>query len=248
MTFALEFEFAPWRNLRRFRKTSLGNQLIHTVGIGSSEVWVAITGIGCGHAERVASAVLSSLPDACISAGLAGSLAQIHSVGDLLAASTVVSSSESSVLNCDARLLDLAASCGAKRVPAFVTSASVVLTAGEKRRLAAVAEAVEMESYGVLKAANNFGIPAVAVRAVSDEVDEDLPLDFNRVTDGQGHVSKSKLFSELAARPHRIPALVRLGRSGRRAADRLAGFLDAYVGVLAGQSLRAAALSEVAAE
>ena len=208
---------------------------------------MAITGVGRDHAERVATAVLSSLPDICISAGLAGSLAQMHSVGDLLAASTVVSSCESAVLTSDVRLLDLAASCGARRVPAFVTSASVALTAGEKRRLAAVAEAVETESYGVLKAANNLGIPAVAIRAVSDEVDEDLPLDFNRVTDAQGHLSKSKLFSLLAGRPHRIPALVRLGRSSRRAADRLAGFLDAYVGVLAGQSLRTTTLSEVAA-
>ena len=247
MTFALEFEFAPWRNLRRFDQTAFGDQIVHTARVGSSEVCVAITGVGCGHAERVATAVLASLPDICISAGLAGALAQTHSVGELLGASKVVSSSESAVLTSDVRLLDFAASCGAKRVPAFVTSATVVLTPGEKRRLAAVAAAVEMESYGVLKAASTLGIPAVAIRAVSDDVDQNLPLDFNRVIGRQGRLSKPKLLAQLAARPHRLPALLRLGRSSRRAAHRLAAFLDAYVDVLASQWLRTAPLSEVVA-
>ncbi len=43
------------------------------------------------------------------------------------------------------------------------------------------ADAVEMESFAVLSRARANGVPGIAIRAVSDTVDEDLPLGMNEV-------------------------------------------------------------------
>lgn len=247
VTFAMDFEFTPWRNLRPFQQTSLGQRIVHTATVESAEICVAVTGVGSRNAERVSRAVCDGSTDICISSGLAGALSPRNVVGDVLAADRIVLADGSAPLRSDARLLDLAANCGAKRVGAFLTSETPVATLAEKRRLVALADAVEMESRSVIAAAQGRGIPAVAIRAVSDAADEDLPLDFARVVGPTGHVSIPKLLVQLVAKPHRIPGLIRLGRSSRRAAIRLAEFLDAYVAALATRWNAAAPLTEVAA-
>lgn len=247
MTFALDFEFAPWRSLRRFQQTSLGKHIVHTATLESAEICVAVTGVGSANAQRVSRAVCAGSTDLCISSGLAGALSPKNAVGDLLAAERILLADGSAPVRSDARLLDLAVACGARRVGAFLTSEIPVATLADKRRLAALADAVEMESRSVLASAQGRGIPAVAIRAVSDAVDEDLPLDVARVLGSTGHLSISKLLVQLVAKPHRIPGLIRLGRSSRRAAIRLAEFLDAYVAALATRWNAGAPLTEAAA-
>jgi adenosylhomocysteine nucleosidase len=94
---------------------------------------------------------------------------------------------------------------------------------------------VEMESFELLRAASARGIPAVAVRAISDTVDEDLPLDMNQVFTEAGQVSIPRVLGQVARRPQALPGLVRLGRQSQDAAESLARFLDAYLPVLAAQ-------------
>ena len=72
-------------------------------------------------------------------------------------------------------------------------------------------------------------IPAVAIRAVSDAHDQSLPYDFARALDSRGHLSHLRLLGHVARRPHRLPELIRLGRSSRAAASALADFLDQFL-------------------
>ena len=81
--------------------------------------------------------------------------------------------------------------------------------------------------------AREFGIPAVAIRSISDNVDEDLPLNFAGVADEHGHIRIGMVIGRLARAPHRLPGVLRLGRQSRHGAENLAKFLDAFVGSLA---------------
>jgi adenosylhomocysteine nucleosidase len=105
----------------------------------------------------------------------------------------------------------------------------VVSTAVEKEALGASGDAVDMESVYIFAAASQREIPAVAIRAVSDGVESDLPLDFDRTFNERGAVSVPRVLRQIAARPHRIGGLLRLAHESGRAAAALAAFLDVYV-------------------
>ena len=79
-----------------------------------------------------------------------------------------------------APLITFARKCGATVVERFFSAVRVVGRAEEKRHLGAHSDAVEMESFEVLFGVGRIGIPAIAIRVISDTVDEDLPLDMNR--------------------------------------------------------------------
>jgi adenosylhomocysteine nucleosidase len=105
----------------------------------------------------------------------------------------------------------------------------VIGSAAEKRELGRVADAVEMESGDVLYDASAFAAKVIAIRGISDIVDEDLPMDFNRVMTPSGQVSISKVLGEVVRHPTSVPALIRFGKHGRMAAKELCAFLDRYV-------------------
>ncbi len=92
---------------------------------------------------------------------------------------------------------------------------------------------MEMESGEVLYEATAFGARAVAIRGISDAVEEDLPLDFNRVTTATGGVSMGRVLGQVARHPGKVPSLIRFGQQSRMAAEKLCRFLDHYLEGLA---------------
>jgi len=88
---------------------------------------------------------------------------------------------------------------------------------------------VEMESGEVLHETSAFGAKVIAIRGISDAVDEDLPLDFNRVMTPAGEVSIPKVLGEVARHPMSAAALVRFAKQSRMAAEKLGAFLDRYL-------------------
>jgi len=118
---------------------------------------------------------------------------------------------------------------GATRVERLIVSEEVVGSADEKQSLGAFGDAIDMESLYVLAASVHNAIPAIAVRAISDGTESNLPLDFNRVFDDRGAVSAPKVIGQLLAHPQRVGGLLRIARQSQRAASALAAFLDAYV-------------------
>ena len=89
-----------------------------------------------------------------------------------------------------------------------------------------------------------FGIPAIAIRAISDLSSQDLPLDMSEILTNEGKVSIPRVVGQVAMHPTALPELVKLGQQSSRAAEALAQFLERYIVFV---SDRAAALENKAA-
>jgi nucleoside phosphorylase len=235
VTFALDNEFAPWRKLRGFRPAGSGSHPSFEAHLGVADVCVLLTGVSCRTADRAIRACLEWSPDVVISSGFAGGLRAVYRHGTILAARRVFDDrfDPRFARESDASLFDCAARQGAVPALALYTSETMCLTAEDKRRSSGRADAVDMESYIIMGYAASEMIPAVALRAVSDTAADDLPFDMNRVLTDNGQVSVSRILGRVALRPQSVPALMRLRKQSRGAAESLGRFLDVYVAALA---------------
>ena len=239
VTFAVDAEFAPWRRRHDFQNaTTSSDEKVYRAAIDSAEIVVGLTGIGpTAAASRICGFSWCENIDICISSGFAGGLRAGHVVGDILAATEILPDEPRAKklgrrLISTKRLLLAAKECGAKVVDRFYSSPTTIQTAEEKAAFRDIADAVEMESFEVLSEALAWAPEAIAIRAISDSADEDLPLDFDAVVTGQGRISAVRLAAEIVRKPRAIPGLVRLGRNSGEAANRLADFLDSYIHAL----------------
>jgi hypothetical protein len=187
-----------------------------------------LTGIGSDAATAAAESIFRDKPDLCIASGLAGGLSETLRAADIVAADRV-SGPTGAPIACDPSALELALECGARRIDALYSAPAIVITAEQKRQLRTMGEAVDMETRTILGESQQRHIPALALRAVSDTADFDLPLDLNRALSPQGTIDRSRLLAAVVRRPEALPGLVRLGILGHRAAAALALCLDAYV-------------------
>jgi nucleoside phosphorylase len=238
VTFALENEFAPWRKMHKFRPGKWGDADVEITKMGCAEVGVLLTGVGPKQARLETSKVAwtdTGVVEICIASGLAGALRPEYRVGQVLVARTVESDTVREgatfkVMQSTRSLISMAAECGATVVGRFHTSERVVVRSEDKQRLGAAADAVEMESFDTIFSVGSAGcVFAVAVRAVSDVVDEDLPLNLNEVFTDEGRLSVPRVLGQLAHHPQAIPGLVKLREQGKRAAESLATFLERYI-------------------
>lgn len=232
ITFAVSTEFAAWRRQHDFREVSRDPFPLYAAEIGGSSVRVLLTGIGTGAAARASRWALESPVDLCISSGFAGALAPHLCVGDLLAARVVHRAEKELAVAGDREMLIAASDAGAQRVERFLTSERVVSSLEEKAILAESVDAVEMESFVILAEAARRGVRALAVRAVSDTLNEALPYDFERACDERGRIRIGALAAQILRNPRHLPGLIRLGRDCRMASSRLAEFLNEYVHML----------------
>jgi nucleoside phosphorylase len=189
-----------------------------------SDVKVLLTGIGRRNAEQmIREALAGQRFQFVLTCGFAGGL------NPELPTGTVVFSADEGFSRSPALL-----AAGAQ--PArFHCADRIATSAEEKRRLwqSTGADAVEMESAVIRTACREHGIPSATVRVISDNANEDLPLDFNRLMDAEQNVSYARLALALASSPGKIGALLRLQRETKAAAERLA---DALVKVIAGRA------------
>jgi adenosylhomocysteine nucleosidase len=231
VTFAVQAEFSPWQRRKKFHRLG-GEWPIFESEFGGSRVRAILTGMGQSHALEAIRQVLPARPDICISTGLAGALQSGYRPGDVLAARLVSEVGEPVAVASHRELLSTAVDCGARQVERFATSRTLVARAEQKRQLKGQAEAVEMESYTILAEAARYGVPAVAVRAISDTVEFDMPYDFESVQDARGQIRVGGLVAQVLRRPFGLPALFALARDCRTASNQLANFLDMFTGTL----------------
>jgi adenosylhomocysteine nucleosidase len=231
VTFAVKSEFAIWQRRHKFQRLP-GQWPCFEAKFGGVRVRAALTGMGRSHALATARRVLPERPDICISSGLAGALRPGLRPGQIVAARLVSEAGEPVAVASHSELLESAVECGARQVERFATASKVISSAEHKRLLGLEAEAVEMESYIILAEAARFGVPAVAIRSISDTVDFDLPYDFEEITDERGQVRISGILPQILRHPLQLPALLTFARDCRLAAARLADFLDTYMGML----------------
>jgi nucleoside phosphorylase len=239
VTFAIDAEFAPWRDLRKFRKTTInadhysGGREVYEAQIGAGHVWVVLTGIGIKFFDFEGVCCFRDAGvEAVISSGLAGALKDEIAIEQIVVPARVGTLRDARGVTASPGLIQLAESRGARSVETLLTADHIVATQEEKARLANFGDAVDMESFHVVSGFSEQKVPVAVIRAISDRSDEDLPVDFAKCVTSEGRVKPGALLSELLERPSRIPSLVRFGQQSRNAAKCLAAFLDGFVGAL----------------
>lgn len=232
VTFAVGAEFAPWRRRRNFLRLP-GEWPVFEASFGGAKVRAVLTGMGQAHALEAAKRSLAYRPDICISTGLAGSLRDDYRTGDIIGARLVSEVGEPVAVASHRELLSVGVNCGARQIERLATSKTLVARAEQKRQLGNEAEAVDMESYTILAEAARCGVPAVAIRAIGDTVDFEVPYDFERARDTRGQIRTAGVLSQVLRKPAGLPGLLRLARDSRFASRRLAEFLDEYARTMA---------------
>ena len=162
--------------------------------------------------ERVDRFLDSHKLDLMICSGLAGALRANIMVGDVIIQST------------DSSLTDTAGSALKERaipyhIGPLVTVASPVLTPTARRDLAAKsgAVAVDMESQTIAALCRERGIPCLAMKGVSDGIDDDL----SPILGGFEIINIPRIALRVLWRPSTWPLAARLARHSYVAADHL---------------------------
>ena len=199
-----------------------------------------VSGVGMKKAEQATRELLQTGDvEALIICGFAGGLHPELEPGDLILADSVGVSTISNLRYFpDFRMMNAAESLTIDDIPnvriqlgPLVTTECVVIHPEAKRILAETSEAiaVDMETIGAIRAAQELGVPWLAVRAITDPLGESLPLDFNALSNHEGNVSYGKVILAVLQRPAKIPALIQLGKRSNLAAKNLASFLLALL-------------------
>lgn len=230
-TFAVDWEFKPWLRLRSFEQTA-GGESVFQSKIAGSDVRVVLTGVGPMNSMQSIRAAMDEVPDLCIATGLAGGLKPEYRTGDILVARKASSQKGRGYFKSDGRLFDTAVECGAKAVNEFISAEHVVRTANGKSRLADSADAVDMESFAIMREMNGLNIPCVAVRCVADSAEMDVPCDFDRALDSSGRIRISRVIGQVICDPRQAWPLAQFGTRSSRAAASLAHYLDNYTNYL----------------
>jgi len=232
VTFAVQAEFTPWQRRRNFRRLP-GEWPVFESEFGGARVRAILTGMGQTRALEAVRRVLPERPDICVSTGLAGALRNGFRPGDILVSRLVSEAGEPVAVASHRELLSTAVECGAKQIERFATSRTVLASVKEKKHLGNEAEAVEMESYTILAEAARHGVPSVAIRAISDTVDFNIPYNFESATNAHGQIRIGAIVAQVLRRPSGLPAMFTLARDCRTASRHLADFLDIFAGTLA---------------
>lgn len=228
---ALPAEAGPLRRrLRDRRPAELGGLRCEEGRLGGHEVVLAVTGDGAGAARRGLVRLLDAARpgeiEALVVVGVAGGLSDGLPVGSLVAAAEVRNGS-GVVPVPDVAWLKRALGQPGVASGTVVSAAEIALDPIAKRRLGAVLPAggpavVDLESATFARLAAGRGVPYLVVRAVSDTVDEALPVDFNRFRGEDGGVRQRRVALHALPRPALWRPLRELGRRVELCAERLA--------------------------
>lgn len=182
---------------------------------------ILVTRMGPGPAERhFRDRLRSPWPSTVLTCGFAGALDPALRNGTV-------------VFDCDPALPWAPALRAAGALPArFHCARRVAVTVEEKTRLRQTtgADVVEMESGVIRRLCREQGLPSATVRVISDQADEDLPVDFNDLMRPDGRLHFPRLLGRLLRSPGRLGRMIRLGRTTAGAARNLAGVLLRLLG------------------
>lgn len=194
----------------------------------SHTLTVAETGMGYDNAMRVFLRLLQvERPDAVISLGYCGALSHDALIGDLIWASMVCLIEGQRVdalsLPDDLNLLQRLSLSLPIRPGTFFTMKDWM----KKHELAnfiaphTQLPVCDMETFGLARLSISHQLPFIAIRAVTDGADMDLPSGIMNVCDKDGVYRLSLALKFFLARPHLIPHAIELGHTSRIASHSL---------------------------
>jgi adenosylhomocysteine nucleosidase len=181
------------------------------------------SGIGPEAARAAAEAIIAQhSPDLLISAGVAGSLVPELHVGETIFPTTVIDTQDGSRHETAIHDAPLGKTPLARTV---LASYPEIAGAAQKQQLTKSygAHAVDMEAAAVARAAQVHGLPFLAIKAISDELDFELP-DMSRFIRG-GQFQTARFLLYVAIRPWLWLRVFRLARNTRIASENLCAWL-----------------------
>jgi adenosylhomocysteine nucleosidase len=212
-------------------KKSLKRDVFHIFfgEFSSQELILVQTGIGVQNAEAALNYILETeRPDLIVSAGFGGALYEGASSGDLVWAKRALLFPEGdlNILEfpndflktslgfyvetgiCDGSILTLSR---------WMAKSDIIkiLPAGLPHPVC------DMETYPLAKLSLNNGLPFLAVRSITDTIDEDIPKEFFAASNAFGQYSFSRALGMLLSRPSLIPHSFKLGRASEIASKNL---------------------------
>jgi len=210
------------------------------------------TGIGAANAETAFRRVLQERrPDIVVSAGFGGALYEDAEIGD------IVWAFRSLLIRVDrTRQLEhlpedavpdsaLVRQLGKKLCEKTAAREGSIITLSEMMTKSKIKKMIpgdlpfpvcDMETFYLAKLSYQNRVPFLAVRAITDQLDEDIPPELLAVTDGTGRYRFSRAIGLLLAKPQLIPASVKLGRNAARASKNLGKAVNSLVEILSNTS------------
>jgi nucleoside phosphorylase len=156
--------------------------------------------------------------------GLCGSLADTHSVGDLVLVRSCEDMSHN-LIDLDAELtgaIQQQLAIAQSHLVTALTSDRIISQAREKLILSQqyTATIVEMEGYGYVKKLHRQGIAVAMIRVVSDDLRGDLP-DLNQAINSQGNLQTLPLAISLIKQPVAAIRLIRGSLTGLKTLEEI---------------------------
>lgn len=238
--FALPIESAGLSDrLSDARTVRLGDSLEHTGLLAGKSVVVANTGVGQKAAAKIAADVIGfHQPRWVISAGFAGGLHDDVRPGHLLLVDKVLRAGGESLaigLQCDPQWLATARGVHAGKL---LTVDEIVRTEADKRRIGEEHSAIacDMETFAITEVCRQKQTPLIAVRIITDAVDDTLPPEIDRLMRQKTMAGKlGAAAGAIFSRPTAAKDLWDLRGTALKSSDRLAKFLIGVIEQLPAQ-------------
>ncbi len=227
---ALKLEITPYLDrCDRIRKYTGGDFTFRGGLTGPDYDMRVVTveaGTGPGRASRATQALIDAhTPRWVISAGFSGALQSDLKIGDLVIGNSIVD------IAGDDLKVDVRMAADPKRgwhVGRLLMVEKIVRTVAEKQRLGEQtgAMAVDLESLAVARKCVETHTRFIAVRAISDDLSQDLPPEVLSVFGGSGTLRAGAIAGAVWKRPGSVKEMWRLREQAVTASERLAEFLQ----------------------
>jgi len=239
--YAFAREIAPFKR-RLKNRTAIEHRELRgfRARAGDREIVAIATGVGLTRARATARKAFELYPEAelAIGTGVAGALAERLKPGELILADCVIVHRSAAVPPEEldaiheerageiARMLSAAGRSHSSG--AILTSHKALVDGAEKRRAGEMtgALAVDMETAGIAEEANSRGIPFVCLRAIIDEVDDEV---IEPKVDAEGNIRPLSTAANALRNPGKLMALPQMMKNLGLATRTIADALEAIV-------------------
>ena len=205
------------------------------------------SGIGRNNAIKATNYLLNTLKiNLLITSGVAGGLRQGVNVGDLVISENVGYSKQSdfegeglsleSNYSCKEEYIQIARRlCSDLEMKHhfgnLLTVDKVISQAKTKKKIGEENAflAVDMESAAVAEVAHERGIGFMAVRSISDDIEDNLQLDYDGIVSDEGKVRVSNIALQVMRSPQKLTHLKRLNKQTKTAAKNLSVFMLQFI-------------------
>ena len=227
------------KNLRAERRFQRHPFVLFSAEYFSKEIIVVLTGMGRENAEKAAKDLVKEYsPDLALSIGFGGALYKDAVIGEIVWGSRVFLIQKDII-----ETLELSYARDAiRRLPRnlAIREGSILTLENwmEKKDIKKILPdefsfpVCDMETFFLAKWAEEKGLPFLAMRSVTDLIDEEIPQEFLSVTDEHGGYRFSRALKLILGKPRLIKDIVKIGRNSRIASDNLWSAVESLLEIL----------------